>query len=67
MFQQHFVRTGIIPADIAKVLPRSFERRQDIDDFATLDQAEVAALREAVDRLLNACSEVLEQLKRTTS
>ncbi len=64
LFQQHFVKTGAVPADIAKVLPRSFERRQDSDytDYTTLDPDDVAALRDAVGRFLDSCSQALERL-----
>lgn len=31
LFQQHFVKTGLIDSGIAKILPRSFEKRLETD------------------------------------
>jgi HEPN domain len=41
VFQQHFVKTGLVPAETGKVLARAFEKRQasDYGDFATIDPA----------------------------
>jgi len=38
LFQRHFVKTGIINADLARALPRSFEKRQKTDyaDFTAI-------------------------------
>lgn len=38
LFQKHFVRTGRIPAETAKALPRAFEFRQEADyaDFVSV-------------------------------
>lgn len=36
LFQQHFVKTGDFPLDVARALPRAFEKRlnSDYEDFA---------------------------------
>jgi HEPN domain len=41
VFQQHFVKTGLVPAETGKVLARAFEKRQtsDYGDLATIDPA----------------------------
>jgi len=31
LFQQHFVKTGLVPAETGKVLARAFEKRQNSD------------------------------------
>jgi len=65
LFQQHFVKTGLIQADVAKVLPRPFERRQDSDyaDFTVLELAEISALRAAVSDLVDACARFVERAR----
>ncbi len=42
LFQEHFVRTGIVPQETARALPRLFEKRQTTDygDYAEATQDE---------------------------
>lgn len=65
LFQQHFVKTGLVQADVAKVLPRSFERRQDSDyaDFTVLELAEVSSLRADVSDFVDACARFVERAR----
>ena len=64
LFQQHFVKTGVVPTTIGKTLPRSFETRQTSDyaDVADLDENEVRQLRTDVVAFVAACERVVEQL-----
>jgi hypothetical protein len=63
LFQQHFVRTSVIPADTAKVLPRAFEKRQTADygDFSEPTHGEVASLRDQVQEFIAACQDVVDR------
>jgi uncharacterized protein (UPF0332 family) len=63
LFQQHFVRTGVIPADTAKALPRAFEKRQTTDygDFSEPTRDEVASLRDQVQAFIAACQDVVDR------
>jgi len=62
LFGQRFVKDGTIPPETAKVLPRSFEKRLDTDyeDFASLEEGEVEAVKQDVERFLQACERLLE-------
>jgi len=62
LFQEHFVRTGLIPTDTARALPRTFEKRQtsDYGDFSEPASEEVLSLREQVRGFIDACEEVLD-------
>jgi uncharacterized protein (UPF0332 family) len=64
LFQQNFVKEGVIPADIAKALSRSFEERIDMDyeDFISVDDLEVNAIRENVKDFVIACEDALKKL-----
>jgi uncharacterized protein (UPF0332 family) len=64
LFQQHFVKTGLVPAETGKVLARAFEKRQNSDygDFATIDPADAHDLSRAVRAFVHACGELLQRL-----
>ena len=64
LFQQHFVKTDIVPSTVGKTLPRSFETRQTSDyaDVADLNEGEVRQLRADVVAFVAACERVVEQL-----
>jgi len=64
LFQQHFVKTGLVPAETGKVLARAFEKRQNSDygDFATIDPADAQDLSRAVHAFVHACGELLQRL-----
>lgn len=64
LFQQHFVKTGPIDADVAKALPRSFERRQDSDyaDFAVVTLEESGRICDEVERFVGECGRLLDRL-----
>jgi uncharacterized protein (UPF0332 family) len=64
LFQQHFVKTDVVPAAIARTLPRAFESRQTSDyaDVAEVDEETVRELRRDVVALIAACERAVEQL-----
>jgi uncharacterized protein (UPF0332 family) len=61
LFQQHFVKSGDFPADIARALPRSFEKRlsSDYSDFAEISAEEVERVRTEVHAFVDACRQLL--------
>ena len=61
LFQEHFVRSGLIPADVARALPRAFEKRQtsDYGDFSEPGEAEVLSMRDQVDAFVQQCDEIV--------
>ena len=65
LFQEHFVRAGVIPADTARALPRAFEKRQtsDYGDFSEPDADEVARGREQVEAFLRACDQAIRNIE----
>jgi uncharacterized protein (UPF0332 family) len=64
LFQQHFVKTDLVPAETGKVLARAFEKRQNSDygDFATIDPADAQDPSTAVHAFVHACGELLQRL-----
>lgn len=64
LFQQHFVKTGIISIDLSKALPRSFEKRLDSDyeDFVNLNKREVEDTKEKVALFIEACEKATKDL-----
>ena len=68
LFQQHFVKTGVVPVEIARGLTRAFDKRQltDYADLAepTLDDAE--EITKVVQPFVAYCRTVLErEVERT--
>lgn len=63
LFQDHFVKTGIISLENAKALPRSFEKRQksDYGDFATVTLEEARKIKDEVKAFIIECERALEQ------
>lgn len=61
LFQQHFVKSGDFPADIARALPRSFEKRlsSDYSDFVEISAEEVERVRTEVHAFVDACRQLL--------
>ena len=61
LFQEHFVRSGVIPTETARALPRAFEKRQtsDYGDFAEPSSEEVTSLRGQVETFVRACEGVI--------
>ena len=57
LFQQHFVKTGDAPVEVARVLQQSFDARQlaDYGDYAEPVGEEVIELRTAVGRFVSFC------------
>ena len=64
LFQKHFVKTGAIPAEIAKALPRSFEKRQKSDyiDFSEVTSEEARKIKDENQAFIAECSKALEQI-----
>src|SRR5438552_8854669 len=61
LFQEHFVKSGLISTDVARALPRAFEKRQtsDYGDFSEPTSEEVLSLRDQVQAFVAACETVL--------
>ena len=61
LFQQHFVKAGTFPAEIARALPRSFEKRlsSDYSDFIEISAEETLKVRGDVHAFVSACREFL--------
>ena len=63
LFQHHFVKTGDFPANIARALPRSFEKRlsSDYSDFVEIGAEEVERTRAEVHAFVDACGSLLHK------
>jgi len=61
LFQEHFVRTGIVPTETARALPRAFEKRQtsDYGDFSDPTGEEVLSLRDQVHVFVASCEKLV--------
>jgi len=57
LFQEHFVKTGLISTEVARALPRAFEKRQtsDYGDLSEPTSKEVLSLRDQVQVFVTAC------------
>jgi uncharacterized protein (UPF0332 family) len=66
LFQQHFIKPGLLTADTGKTLARAFEKRQNSDygDFATVDPADARDLAVAVRVFVDTCQQLLDRLLR---
>jgi uncharacterized protein (UPF0332 family) len=64
LFQQHFVKTGVISVDVARALPRAFEKRQnsDYEDFAEITAEEAGRVAVEVPAFVEECAKALERL-----
>lgn len=64
LFQQHFIKTGLLAAEIGKTLARAFEKRQnsDYEDFATVDPTDARDLASAVHTFVDTCQQLLDEL-----
>jgi uncharacterized protein (UPF0332 family) len=63
LFQQHFVKSGVIPPDAARALPRSFEKRlsSDYGDFIEPNVHEAERVRLEVHTFVETCATVLDR------
>jgi uncharacterized protein (UPF0332 family) len=61
LFQRHFVKTGLIPTDVARALPRAFEKRLDSDyeDFAEVSGEDARRVGAETHRFVEACEALL--------
>ncbi len=66
LFQQHFIKTGLVAPEIGKTLARAFEKRQDTDyeDFAAIDPADAQDLASSVQTFVHTCESLLDRLLR---
>jgi len=66
LFQQHYVKTGLVAAETGKILARAFEKRQnsDYEDFATVEPADAQDLASAVQTFVDTCTLLLDRLLR---
>jgi uncharacterized protein (UPF0332 family) len=66
LFQVHFVKSGIIPAELARALPRTFEMRQDTDysDYEEATAEDVQPLRRTIVGFVEACERALNDMLR---
>ncbi len=66
LFQQHYVKTGLVAAETGKILARAFEKRQnsDYEDFATVEPADAQDLASAVQTFVDTCKLLLDRLLR---
>ena len=63
LFQEHFVRTGLVPTETARALPRAFEKRQtsDYGDFSEPSSDEVLSLRDQVQAFVLTCEQAVQK------
>lgn len=61
LFSQHFVKTGLVFPETAKVLSRSFEKRLDseYEDYIQFTKKEAEAVRDEVQDFIQACEKTL--------
>ncbi|MEW6418531.1 MAG: HEPN domain-containing protein [Nitrospirota bacterium] len=64
LFNRHFVKTGAIEPEKAKVLKKSFEKRQDLDyeDFVKITRSEVEGMKDKILEFIDKCEKLLEEL-----
>jgi uncharacterized protein (UPF0332 family) len=64
LFQQHFIKPGLVAPEVGKTLARAFEKRQntDYEDFATVDPADARDLAAAVQTFVDTCETLLDRL-----
>jgi uncharacterized protein (UPF0332 family) len=63
LFQEHFVRTGLVPTETARALSRAFEKRQtsDYGDFSEPSSDEVLTLRDQVQAFVRTCEQAVQK------
>lgn len=61
LFQQHFVKSGEFSSDVARALPRAFEKRlsSDYADFVEISAEEVDRVKVEVHDFVRACRQYL--------
>ncbi len=64
LFQTHFVKTELLSPDVAKALPRSFEKRQNADyaDFSRVTPEEAVVVAGEVRAFVEECAGLLDRL-----
>ena len=63
LFQQHYVKPGLVASEIARALPRAFEKRMNSDDedFAALSVDEARRVESETAAFVTACVEFLSR------
>jgi len=61
LFSQHFVKTGFVFPETAKVLSRSFEKRLDseYEDYVQFTKKQAEQVRDEVRKFIQACEKAL--------
>lgn len=61
LFQLHFVKTGVVSADVARALPRAFEKRlnSDYEDFSETTEEEAIRIQRECEQFVAACAAAL--------
>ncbi len=69
LFQQHFVKPGLVDPETGKILARAFEKRlnSDYGDFAAIDPADARELASAVQNFVQTSEQLLNRLLRESS
>ncbi|MBI4527370.1 MAG: HEPN domain-containing protein [Deltaproteobacteria bacterium] len=64
LFSQHFVKTGAVSPETAKVLSRSFEKRLDseYEDYVDFTKKDAEQVRDEVRQFIRACEKALADL-----
>jgi uncharacterized protein (UPF0332 family) len=64
LFQRHFVKTGVVPPNVARALPRAFEKRQnsDYEDFVETTADDAQRVGTEVEAFVEACDSALESV-----
>jgi uncharacterized protein (UPF0332 family) len=64
LFQAHFVKTQIIPAEVARGFPRAFEKRLNTDyaDFSEVTAEDAARVRSDISAFVEACTQALDRI-----
>lgn len=67
LFQRRFVKTSLVDADTARILARTFAKRQmtDYADFTGIDVEEAREIRAKVATFVEECARVLDHLAAT--
>lgn len=64
LFNQYFVKTGLMEMDIWKIFPKSFEDRLDSDykDKVSFDYAHIQHIKQKTALFIEKCEEILNKL-----
>jgi uncharacterized protein (UPF0332 family) len=68
LFQAHFVKTGLMDAEVGRAFPRAFEKRLNTDyaDFSDVTPDEASEVRTRVAAFVEAAAALLDRLVEET-